>query len=138
MICFSMYSTTNALMRVYQPILKEMALTYPQFLVMLVLWEKDNQTVSEIGTKLNLDSGTLTPLLKRIESANLIVRLRDPKDERKVRITLTQKGQSLHQLAQNIPDKVLCALGLPINKLDELNVSLIAVRNHLNQYQDDE
>jgi len=131
MVCFALYSTANALTRAYQPILAKLDLTYPQFLVMLVLWEKDDQTVSEIGNKLNLDSGTLTPLLKRLEAAGRIARRRDPLDERQVRITLTEAGRALQQQAESIPEQVFCALGRPIDELQDLRARLFDIRGNL-------
>ncbi|MCX2697567.1 MULTISPECIES: MarR family winged helix-turn-helix transcriptional regulator [Ochrobactrum] len=131
MVCFAIYSTANALTRAYQPILSKLELTYPQFLVMIVLWEQDNRTVSEIGAKLNLDSGTLTPLLKRLEAAGHIARRRDSQDERQVRITLTDEGRALRKQAESIPEQVLCALGQPIGDLQHLRAQLLDVRNNL-------
>lgn len=131
MVCFAIYSTANALTRAYQPILAKLELTYPQFLVMVVLWEQDNRTVSEIGAKLNLDSGTLTPLLKRLEAAGHIMRRRDPQDERQVRITLTDQGRALRKQADGIPEQVFCALGQPISDLQNLRAQLLDVRDNL-------
>jgi DNA-binding MarR family transcriptional regulator len=131
MVCFAIYSTANALTRAYQPILSKLDLTYPQFLVMLVLWEKDDQTVSEIGAKLNLDSGTLTPLRKRLETAGRITRRRDPWDERQVRITLTEEGLALHKAAETVPDQIFCALGQPVDDLKELRSRLLDIRSNL-------
>nr|WP_094508915.1 MarR family transcriptional regulator [Brucella thiophenivorans] len=133
MVCFALYSTANALTRAYQPILAKLDLTYPQFLVMLVLWEKDNQTVSEIGGKLNLDSGTLTPLLKRLEAAGRIARRRDPQDERQVRITLTDEGSILRTQAESIPEQVFCALGRPVDELQDLRERLLDIRGNLTE-----
>lgn len=131
MVCFAIYSTANALTRAYQPILSKVDLTYPQFLVMMVLWEKDDQTVSEIGGKLNLDSGTLTPLLKRLEAAGRIARRRNPEDERQVRITLTDEGRALREAAESIPEQVLCALGQPLDDLQDLRARLLNIRDNL-------
>jgi len=131
MVCFAIYSTANALTRAYQPILNKLDLTYPQFLVMIVLWEQDDRTVSEIGAKLNLDSGTLTPLLKRLEAAGRIARRRDARDERQVRITLTDEGRELRKEAENIPEQVFCALGQPIDELQDLRARLLDIRGNL-------
>lgn len=131
MVCFAIYSTANALTRAYQPILSKLDLTYPQFLVMLVLWEQDDQTVSEIGGKLSLDSGTLTPLLKRLETAGRINRRRDPQDERQVRITLTDEGRTLREAAESIPEQVFCALGQPLEELKDLRTRLLGIRSNL-------
>ncbi|MGP3710661.1 MarR family winged helix-turn-helix transcriptional regulator [Brucella sp. RRSP16] len=131
MVCFAIYSTANALTRAYQPILNKLDLTYPQFLVMIVLWEQDDRTVSEIGAQLNLDSGTLTPLLKRLEAAGLIARRRDARDERQVRITLTDEGRELRKQAENIPEQVFCALGQPVDELQDLRARLLDIRGNL-------
>src|SRR6204780_2021823 len=93
-ICFAIYSTAHAFNRVYKPLLDRLGLTYPQYLVMLVLWERDGVPVKEIGERLFLDSGTLTPLLKRLEQAGLIKRTRSTEDERQVLIALTAKGEA--------------------------------------------
>ncbi|OEI83273.1 MarR family transcriptional regulator [Brucella sp. BO3] len=131
MLCFAIYSTANALSRAYQPILAPLDLTYPQFLVMLVLWERDDCTVSEIGARLNLDSGTLTPLLKRLEAAGRITRRRDPRDERQVRITLTDEGRKLRKQAESVPEQIMCATGQPVSELQDLRNRLMKIRNHL-------
>lgn len=131
MVCFAIYSTANALTRAYQPILSKLDLTYPQFLVMIVLWEQDDRTVSEIGAQLNLDSGTLTPLLKRLEAAGRIARRRDARDERQVRITLTDEGRELRKEAENIPEQVFCALGQPVDELQGLRARLLHIRGNL-------
>ncbi|MRN43039.1 MULTISPECIES: MarR family transcriptional regulator [unclassified Brucella] len=131
MLCFAVYSTANALSRAYQPILAPLDLTYPQFLVMLVLWERDDCTVSEIGARLNLDSGTLTPLLKRLEAAGRITRRRDPRDERQVRITLTDEGRKLQEQAESVPEQIMCATGQPVSELQDLRNRLMKIRNQL-------
>lgn len=131
MLCFAVYSTANALSRAYQPILAPLDLTYPQFLVMLVLWERDDCMVSEIGARLNLDSGTLTPLLKRLEAAGRITRRRDPRDERQVRITLTDEGRKLREQAESVPEQIMCATGQPVSELQDLRNRLMKIRNHL-------
>ena len=96
-ICFAVYSTAHAFNRVYKPLLERLGLTYPQYLVMLVLWERDGVPVKDIGERLFLDSGTLTPLLKRLEAAELIRRTRSTEDERQVLIALTPQGQALRE-----------------------------------------
>jgi MarR family transcriptional regulator, organic hydroperoxide resistance regulator len=102
-LCFALYSTSLAMTRLYKPLLAPLGLTYPQYLAMLVLWEQDGVMVSELGERLFLDSGTLTPLLKRLESAGLIARLRDGADERRVRITVTALGRQLKGPAAQVP-----------------------------------
>src|SRR5450432_4787521 len=94
-LCFAIYSTAHAFNRVYKPLLKRLGLTYPQYLVMLVLWERDGLPVKDIGERLFLDSGTLTPLLKRLEAAELVKRTRGTEDERQVLIALTHRGQEI-------------------------------------------
>jgi DNA-binding MarR family transcriptional regulator len=111
-VCFPLYAASNLLSRLYRPILAELGLTYPQYLVMLVLWKQTPQTVGSLGDMLYLDSGTLTPLLKRMESAELIVRTRDPIDERRVLLNLTPKGQALRSAAERIPTVLMESLDI--------------------------
>ena len=106
-LCFPLYAASNLLTRLYRPALDEIGLTYPQYLVMLVLWESDRQSVSQIGRRLYLDSGTLTPLLKRMEANGLLERRRDVEDERRVFITLTEKGDALRTAALRVPEKMV-------------------------------
>lgn len=106
-ICFPMYATSRLITKAYKPLLDNLNLTYPQYLVLLVLWEEDEVPVKEISSKLLLESNTLTPLLKRMEKASLIVRTRSVKDERKVIIKLTEKGKELREEAEKIPEKLL-------------------------------
>jgi MarR family transcriptional regulator, organic hydroperoxide resistance regulator len=108
-LCFALYSTSLAMTRVYKPLLDEIGLTYPQYLAMLVLWEKDGLMVSELGERLYLDSGTLTPLLKRLETSGLIARIRAVEDERRVHITLTAAGRKIKAKAAKIPGCILNA-----------------------------
>lgn len=105
-VCFPLYAATNLLGRLYGPVLKPLGLTYPQYLVMLVLWEEEPQTVGSLGTRLYLDSGTLTPLLKRMEQAGHISRSRDPEDERRVMIALTEQGRALRAQALHVPETI--------------------------------
>lgn len=129
--CFALYSASLAMTKSYKPILESLGLTYPQYLVMLILWEQDDVPVKDIGERLFLDSGTLTPLLKRLESAGLIERKRDPADERQVRITLTKSGQVLKRKAREVPLQVLCASGQTPEVLAELRTVLSTIRNDL-------
>lgn len=117
-VCFPLYAATNLLSRLYRPVLDEIGLTYPQYLVMLVLWEREPQTVGALGARLYLDSGTLTPLLKRMEAAGLLDRRRDPLDERRVLITLTDTGQALRGQAVHVPETM--SNGYQPEGLDEL------------------
>lgn len=105
-VCFPLYAATNLLNRLYTPVLVELGLTYPQYLVMLVLWEHDSQTVGALGARLYLDSGTLSPLVKRMEAAGLVERGRDPADERRVVVRLTPRGRALRTRAEHVPETV--------------------------------
>lgn len=131
-LCFAAYSTAHAFNRLYRPLLDRLDLTYPQYLVMLVLWERDGLTVTQLGERLFLDSGTLTPLLKRLEGAGRIARTRDPADERRVLITLTEAGKALRSEAQCIPPQIGAALGLTAAELTTLKSGLDKLRAALN------
>jgi DNA-binding MarR family transcriptional regulator len=130
-ICFALYSTSLAMTKIYRKLLGELGLTYPQYLVMIVLWEKDEVTVSEIGERLFLDSATLTPLLKRIEAIGLIARTRAVKDERQVIVTLTSTGKKLRKQAESIPLSILCATACEPAELMEIKDSLHRLRSKL-------
>jgi MarR family transcriptional regulator, organic hydroperoxide resistance regulator len=129
--CFTLYSASLAMTKAYKPFLAKLGLTYPQYLVMLVLWQQDDVLVKSIGEKLFLDSGTLTPLLKRLEVSALIARTRDESDERQVRITLTREGRALRKKAQCIPQQVLDASGQQQKTLEQLRTQLAAIRGEL-------
>lgn len=103
-ICFPLYAASNLINRLYRPVLSELGLTYPQYLVMLALWEQSPRTVGALGEALYLDSGTLTPLLKRMEQAGLVERRRDPEDERRVQVSLTRDGRALRKRAESVPE----------------------------------
>lgn len=105
-LCFQVYRLHRGITDLYRPILAELGLTYPQYLVMLVLWESDPRSVGQIGARLHLDSGTLSPLLKRLESVGLIVRARDTSDERSVQVSLTAPGRALREQAASVPASV--------------------------------
>lgn len=111
-VCFPVYSLAKEIVNRYRPFLEEMGLTYPQYLVMLILWEQSEQTVSELGEKLKLDSGTLTPLLKRLEQKKLVSRTRSAKDERVVKISTTDEGQKLQEKAKGIPQQLAQSMHL--------------------------
>src|SRR6516164_8802021 len=120
-LCFAIYSTAHAFNRVYKPLLDRLGLTYPQYLVMLVLWERDGLSVKEIGERLFLDSGTLTPLLKRLEAAHLVKRTRSATDERQVLVALTAHGAGLRDKAKAIvPPAILDATGCSVAELSRL------------------
>ncbi|MBF9194865.1 MarR family winged helix-turn-helix transcriptional regulator [Microvirga terrestris] len=133
-LCFATYATAHAFNRVYKPLLDPLGLTYPQYLVLLVLWQGDNVTVKEIGQHLHLDSGTLTPLLKRLESAGIVRRTRDPHDERQVRVSLTKQGHDLKAPALKVWNEVVCATGLDAEKFKVLMDQLNALRESLNAH----
>jgi MarR family transcriptional regulator, organic hydroperoxide resistance regulator len=130
-LCFALYSTSLAMTKLYKPLLDELGLTYPQYLVMLVLWERDGLMVSELGERLFLDSGTLTPLLKRLESAGLIARIRAVEDERRVHITLSAAGRRLKAKAQKVPGCVLSASQCSIPELVQLTTQIRNLRERL-------
>ena len=130
-LCFALYSASLAMTKLYKPMLEEMGLTYPQYLAMLVLWENDGVTVSELGERLYLDSGTLTPLLKRLEAADLVTRLRDVEDERRVLIRLTAAGRKLKARAARIPDCVLQATQCELSEAIELTRQVQTLRDRL-------
>ena len=129
--CFALYSASHAMTKTYKPMLDRIGLTYPQYLVMLVLWEQDAILVKDIGARLFLDSGTLTPLLKRLESNGLVSRNRNPLDERQVRVGLTSQGRALREQAAAIPEQVLCASGQELGKLGSMRRELTRVRDDL-------
>lgn len=131
-LCFAIYSTNLALHKLYRQLLAPLNITYPQYLVMMVLWEQDGVTVSEIGERLFLDSATLTPLLKRLESAGLLHRLRSRQDERQVVVTLTGQGRELRQQALHIPESVACASACELENLLSLKGELEQLRDNLN------
>ena len=131
-ICFAVYSTAHAFNRVYKPLLDKLRLTYPQYLVMLALWERDDVPVKDIGERLFLDSGTLTPLLKRLEAAELVKRTRSTEDERQVLIALTPQGQALKEKARAVPQGVLAASACSLGELSAMKKDLVALRDRLN------
>ncbi|TKR32865.1 MarR family transcriptional regulator [Luteimonas gilva] len=130
-LCFALYSTGLALNKVYRKLLAPLGLTYPQYLVMLVLWERDGVTVSEIGERLYLDSATLTPLLKRLEAAGLITRTRAKSDERQVVIGLSAQGKALKTTARSVPTDVFCASECSPGELASMKRQLESLRGNL-------
>jgi len=131
-ICFAVYSTAHAFNRVYKPLLDKLGLTYPQYLVMLVLWERDGVPLKDIGERLFLDSGTLTPLLKRLEAAQIIKRTRSTADERQVLIALTHHGLALKETARAVPQSILAATACSVGELLSLKNEIVALRDRLN------
>lgn len=123
-VCFPLYAASNLLNRLYRPVLAQFNLTYPQYLVMLVLWEQSPVSVGALGEKLFLDSGTLTPLLKRLEVNGMVNRQRDPADERRVLIYLTEQGQQLKQRAAVIPQTLGNSLNLSVEQIEQLRTQV--------------
>lgn len=142
-LCFALYAASRAVVRAYGPLLEPLGLTYPQYLVMLVLWEEDDISVKRLGERLSLDSGTLTPLLKRLEQGELVDRRRDDRDERVLRVSLTAKGRALKTKAKKIPKAIGCVTGWDIQdpaaiaKLRELHADLRALTTRLEKLDAD-
>jgi DNA-binding MarR family transcriptional regulator len=119
-LCFSIYAASRAITKIYRPFLEKLGITYPQYLVMLVLWEKEKMTLKDLCKKLYLDSGTLTPLLKRLESMELIKRVRSNEDERVLCVSITDKGRNMKQEAVKIPECILGSLNTDLKSLGNL------------------
>jgi MarR family transcriptional regulator, organic hydroperoxide resistance regulator len=130
-LCFALYSSSLAMTKLYKPLLEPLGLTYPQYLVMLVLWEQDGISVSTLGQRLSLDSGTLTPLLKRLEAGGLIARRRAVDDERRVDISLSEAGKALKTQALHIPPRLACASACSLEELGSLTRRLHQLRQQL-------
>ncbi len=131
LLCFAIYSTGHAFNRVYKPLLDELGLTYPQYLVMVALWAEDGQTVGQLGDKLFLESSTLTPLLKRLEALGHLSRKRDPEDERQVRLRLTDQGAGLRKKARDVGGCVIEAVGLSRDAAVKLRGDIVRLRDNL-------
>lgn len=131
MLCFAIYAAGHAFTRFYKPRLEALELTYPQYLVFLVLWEQDNVTVKALGERLFLDSGTITPLIKRLEARGLVTRHRDEEDERQVRIRLTVEGRAMEEKALAIPLAAIEGTGMTLAAADGLRSELLALRARL-------
>ncbi|HSV60353.1 MAG TPA: MarR family transcriptional regulator [Variovorax sp.] len=130
-LCFAIYSASLAMTRLYKPLLGQLELTYPQYLVMLVLWEQDGLMVSELGQRLSLDSGTLTPLLKRLEASGYVSRIRDVQDERRVHITLTAAGRRLKARAAKVPACLMDASQCSVQELVSLTQQVQQLRDRI-------
>jgi len=130
-LCFAIYSTSLAMSKVYRPLLAKLGVTYPQYLVLMALWSQDQVTVSEIGSRVFLDSATLTPLLKRMESAGLVERVRSARDERQVIVSLTPAGREMQKEAGKIMSSVLCATQCSKEEAIALKNQLVTLRNNL-------
>jgi DNA-binding MarR family transcriptional regulator len=127
-LCFALYSSSLAMTKLYKPLLAPLGLTYPQYLVMLVLWEADGVSVGKVGQRLSLDSGTLTPLLKRLEQQGFVERRRASDDERRVEIFLTSAGRKLRAQALDIPEQLACASACELDELVSLTQRLHELR----------
>ncbi len=130
-LCFALYSTSLAMSKLYRKLLRKLGLTYSQYLVMMVLWEQNQLTVSEVGERLFLDSATLTPLLKRMEQAGLITRVRAASDERQVIISLTEQGERMREDAALLPESVLHATDCSVEQVVGMRDQLAALRANL-------
>ena len=129
--CFALHSTSLLMTKVYKPLLQALGLTYPQYLAMMVLWERDGLTVGEISTRLLTDPGSLTPLLKRLEVEGLLSRTRSREDERVVIVELTEQGRALREKARSIPQCILGAGGMTVERLNKLQAELQVLRGNL-------
>jgi len=132
-LCFAVYSAAHAFTRFYKPLLARLGVTYPQYLVLLTLWETDGLSVSAIGERLLLDSGTLTPVLKRLEAAGLVTRARAKADERQLVVTLTDKGRALKKVAEGFPAQILNASECSAAELGALTKTLFGLRKSLDE-----
>ena len=126
-VCFALAAASRSVIGLYRPVLEPLGLTHPQYLVMLALWEKSPRRVRDIADALLLDSATLSPLLKRLESAGLIERIRDSQDERALKVTLTPAGAALRERAEAVPTQIVQRLGVPVEDLERLRDGLTAV-----------
>ncbi|MFM0737009.1 MarR family transcriptional regulator [Paraburkholderia xenovorans] len=135
-LCFALYSTSLAMTKAYKPLLDKLGLTYPQYLAMLVLWETDGVTVKDMAARLNLDSATVTPLLKRLEAQGYVERVRGVEDERLVYIRLTKAGTALKRPAREVPGEIFCAMQQTPDFLLRLRDDLTRLRATLNDYMD--
>ena len=136
--CFAVYALSREITKVYRPMLNQLGLTYTQYLVMIVLWEQDGIALKELGKSLDLDSGTLTPLLKKLENEGLIIRERDFRDERNLIIHLTKKGNALMKEAEKVPDKVRCFIPLEDEDLRDLRGNLQGVLASMQEKRENE
>lgn len=127
-LCFALYSVSLAMSKVYRPLLAPLGLTYPQYVVMLALWECDGLSIGELGARVALDSGTLTPLLKRLQALGYVERTRSAADERQVLITLTRRGAELQTGAEAVHEQVACATDCSARKRQALTASLRSLR----------
>jgi MarR family transcriptional regulator, organic hydroperoxide resistance regulator len=132
-LCFALYAASRAVTARYRPMLEDLGLTYPQYLVMMLLWEQDNQTVGQLGSRLALDSGTLSPLLKRLTAAGLVSRHRRVEDERSVSIVLTDAGRALEERSYRISEEMIAAIGFDASEFDDLKQRLRQLTERVTQ-----
>ncbi|KQX45817.1 MarR family winged helix-turn-helix transcriptional regulator [Paenibacillus sp. Root444D2] len=133
-LCFSLYASSRAITRMYRPFLEGLGITYPQYLVLLVLWDQKESTVKELSEKLDLDSGTLTPMLKRMEAQQLVQRKRSSEDERVVNIQITEAGLALYEKALCIPQSLLASSGLSPEEIHTFNEQLKRIISSVNAF----
>ncbi|HEY5856668.1 MAG TPA: MarR family transcriptional regulator [Aldersonia sp.] len=133
-LCFALHAASRATTAVYRPVLDELGLTYPQYLAMLVLWERDGISVSDLGARLQLDSGTLSPLLKRLAGLGLVERHRSSSDERRVVVDLTEAGRGLRERAAAVPRRLAAALNMPLEELVALRETLVRLTDSLHDF----
>lgn len=136
-LCFSLYGASMAINRAYKPLLDALEITYPQYLVLSALWEMDGQSIGSIGERLGLDSSNVTPLVKRMESAGLVSRLRNPKDERQVVVSLTEAGRDMQARSTCLGQTLFSAAGLSVERLVQLNKDVQAFRDSVSRFVDD-
>lgn len=132
-LCFALYSASRAMTAAYKPLLDPLGLTYPQYLAMLVLWERDGLRMAELGDRLHLDSGTLTPLVKRLEANGLVTRRRREEDERELEISLTRSGRALRKRALDVPARLACRTGRSAAELSRVREELLKLIETLNE-----
>ncbi|RKP57124.1 MarR family transcriptional regulator [Cohnella endophytica] len=132
-LCFAVYACAREITKLYHPLLKEIGLTYTQYIAMLALWEKDRITVKQLGQRLYLDSGTLTPLLKKLEQTGLLTRVRDKQDERSVIIALTERGTALKDKARAIPEQLFCQAGVSSGEAEALRAQITEMLKKVQQ-----
>nr|WP_319490070.1 MarR family transcriptional regulator [uncultured Caproiciproducens sp.] len=136
-LCFALYACSKEVIRLYKPYLDPYGLTYTQYITLLVLWEQDNLSVSELGSKLLLDSGTLTPLLKKLEKLELVERVRSAHDERSVLVRLTEKGKQLKENFLGLPQKMFCCTGLNPEEALQLKATLSGLLGKIRTVKND-
>lgn len=135
-LCFSLYGASMAINRAYKPLLDALEITYPQYLVLSALWEVDGQSIGSIGERLGLDSSNVTPLVKRMEAAGLVSRLRNPKDERQVVVSLTDAGRDMRARSTCLGQTLFAAAGLSVERLVQLNKDVQAFRDSVSRFID--